>query len=89
MSARNEKAASGCTPKAAHEKPSNAPVSMNERNPRGKSNAACRPVAAGDNLVRTLAEDLAAVFGREAPEVSLTALGHAIILEGQRRGARP
>lgn len=44
---------------------------------------------AGDDIARVLAADLAAVFDREAPEGSLTALGQAIILEGQWwRGSR-
>ena len=44
---------------------------------------------AGEDLALVLAADLAAVFGREAPEVSLAALGRAIIFEAQRREARP
>lgn len=40
----NEKAASGCTPKAAHEKPPNPPSSMTEGASRVKS-IAWRPLA--------------------------------------------
>ena len=44
--------------------------------------------AVGDNTVRTLAADLAAVFAVDAPEVDLVTFGLLVAGEGRRREAR-
>jgi hypothetical protein len=81
----NEKVVLGLTPNTTHEKPD--PTAKLDRNSSRRKSTRSRP--RGDDLALVLAADLAGVFGREAPEVSLTALGQAITLEGQRREARP
>jgi len=83
---RNETAAPCTSTEAARDSRKTRTASYRKAAPQSTPRR-LRP--AGDDLALVLAADLAAVFGREAPEVSLTALGRAILVEAQRREARP